>query len=178
MSCIPKILALKGDAEFLMVGGAEKRILNRGIVVEGGGQYRGYDFIITFTDMGFRCGYVALPPDHKTNQFDKGDDFPNYHVHGGVTFFDKSHISKAILGETVCEDKWIGFDAGHYGDLTEKDLALKYFPDMREVQINHLVEMSKIFELRDDGSFMGVRTKEFMEQECKNLIDQLIEEAA
>lgn len=175
MSCIPKILELKGSADFLEVPSPDTRMFNRGIVVEGGGKYRGYDFIITFTDMGFRCGYVAIDSDHPSYHFSKNDDFPDYHVHGGVTFFERSHISKAILGNTVCEDKWIGFDAGHYGDLVDKDLTLKYFPDLRDVQVEHLLEMAKIFEIRSSDSFMNYRTREYMEEQCHHLIDQLIE---
>lgn len=64
MSCIPKILELKGTKEFLPIPSLNQQDKYTTTVIEGGGNYKGYDYLITFRDMGFRCGYVALEPNH------------------------------------------------------------------------------------------------------------------
>ena len=129
MSCIPRILELKGDKEFLAV--PTKTEIMRGVIIEDGGHYKGYDYLITFNDMGFRCGYVAISPDHPfynknlTGYSDNEEDFL-IDVHGGITFFEK-HSMAELLVKHPCEDKWIGFDCGHAGDLMDLETALKIF---------------------------------------------------
>lgn len=168
MSCIPKILELKGDKEFLIVP-------TRSIAIEGGGHYRGYDYLITFQDMGFRCGYVALPPNHPVNKSETEylSDI-ELEVHGGVTFFAENHLSSQFFGNEACLDKWVGFDAGHAWDISDLECAKKYFPDLRSIQMEH-IENRSMNDRWGDGSHCELRTKEYMEQECKDLIDQLIE---
>ncbi len=174
MSCITEILKKKGDQEFLSIPSKKQPEQDRGIVIEGGGHYKGYEYLITFNDMGFRCGYVAITQDHPDYSFNEEHRYPDYSVHGGVTFFDESHLAESILGHS-CTDKWIGFDAGHAWDVHDIDCALKYFPNLRPTQRDHIETMNRIG--RMDGSCV-LRTKEYMEQECKNLIDQIIEKAA
>lgn len=190
MSCIPKILELKGDKDFLTVPSIKNLEMMRGIVIEGGGNYKDYDFLITFNDMGFRCGYVALPPEHIAN--DCQEDYPEYDVHGGVTFFDENHFSEAFFGEDACKDKWIGFDCGHAQDFNDLELAKVYFKDneliLRGIWLSQRIKQkiendmerdypgyidrknSPDYEWRDE-----LRTKEYVIGQCKSLIDQLIE---
>src|ERR1700691_3384773 len=110
MSCIPKLLELKGDKEFLPV--------HDNIVIEGGGKYKDYDYLITFVDYGHRCGYVAIPPLHPV--YNDKSDYPHFSVHGGITFFEESRFAEELLNHK-CADKWIGFDACHGDD--RKDMA-------------------------------------------------------
>lgn len=70
MSCISKLLEMKGDKEFLPI--------DDHAVVEGGGHYKGYEFLITFVETGYRCGYVAIPPGIKY-------DSDKLYVHGRIT---------------------------------------------------------------------------------------------
>jgi hypothetical protein len=182
MSCIPKILDLKGDKEILPIG------LN-GVVVEGGGQYKGYDYLITFNNYGFRCGYVAIPNGHPINNYD--GKYPDFDVHWGITFFGENHISEVIFGEKVCNDKWLGFDCGHAGDFLDNETAKKYFSDNEKVLkgIEFTIKILKEFEEKmelvnpgykeyinsDDNKLRyEIRTKEYVEEQCKNLIEQLI----
>jgi|ERR1041385_95645 hypothetical protein len=163
MSCISEILKVKGDKEFLRVGDE--------IVIEDGGNYKGYEYLITFSTNGFRCGYVAIDTNHPT--YHDSSDYPDYSVHGGITFFDKSHLAESILGHT-CTDKWLGFNAGHSCDLSDIDSVNKYFPTLRMMKLLYL---KKINETLCKNIFFdsSIRTKEYMIDECKKLIDQLIE---
>lgn len=80
--------------------------------------------------LGHWCGYVGLPPGHPWHG--KGyEDLLSLPAHGGVNF-----VSKCDEGEgpdRVCHVPlpgepddvwWIGFDCGHYGDLSPGTLLL------------------------------------------------------
>ena len=165
MTCITEILKLKGDLDFLKAPRPRSSV-----GVEGGGHYKGYEYLITFNDMGFRCGYVAIPPDHPTNNFNGEYKYPDFNVHGGVTFFDQSHLAAEFFKDNHCIDKWIGFDAGHCGDARDLKCAITYFPNMCESSLEHL----KILDRTEEMS--TIKTFIYMEDECKRIIDQLIDE--
>ena len=176
MSCIPKILELKGDKDFLLA----KEPYNS-IAIEHGGVYKGYDYIITLNDIGIRCGYVAVKHDDPVMQ--ETSDYPDFDVHGGITFFEQ-HGFVAKLIDHVCEDKWLGFDCGHAGDKWDTTTAQKYFTEGEPARRLH--SMIKIKEETHDTMVMDfpnyrddyekIRDVSYTEQECKNFIDQLIEQ--
>jgi hypothetical protein len=172
MSCITEILKKKGDTEALYIPHNDNAM---DLIVEGGGHYKEYEYLITFNDMGFRCGYIAIPTDHKFYDNNFMDNDEELEVHGGITFSEQHSLVEDILGKQ-CTDKWIGFDAGHFGDIPDIDATLKYFPHLREARKNHVIEMAHIFE--KDCFNHSMKTFEYMEDECKSLIDQLIEKAA
>ncbi len=160
MSCITKILEVKGDKKFLKH--------NSGAGIEGGGTYKGYEYLISFTNMGHRCGYVAVP-----NGI--AGDYDDITCHGGVTFEDIDHSFKDIL-DTPCADLWIGFDAAHAGDLADLDKALEYFenePGIIEYKRITEESFNKLYQLGERH-----RNYEYMEKECHNIIEQLIMIAA
>lgn len=165
ISCITKILELKGHKDILPI--------HDQAVVEGGGHHRGYEFLITFVEHGHRCGYVAIPPGVKF-------DTDELCVHGGITFEDESHAAKDLL-PTHCSDTWLGFDAAHWGDMRCYDTALKYFGHNEKAK--KTIEMMKeihlpVYDLeRKDPSFSH-KTYKYMVEQCKSLIDQLIEQEA
>jgi len=64
MSCIPKILELKGDKDHLHTMDHSKLPADCGNVIEGGGEYKGYHYLITFTGTAHRCGYVGIEEGH------------------------------------------------------------------------------------------------------------------
>lgn len=166
MSCITEILKMKGNQDVLYVPN------NPGTVIEGGGKYHDYEYIITFTDIGHRCGYVAISPEHPCygKNLDMYDHSFDVHVHGGITFHEKPHLSESLL-LNPCQDEWIGFDAAHAMDLPDYDLSLKYFPknSYADFLFNHPELKSSRY------SFDGLhKTFSFMEEECKKLIEQLI----
>lgn len=154
MSCIPRLLEMKGNQDVLYV--------DNSLVIEGGGNYRGYDYLITFNDIGFRCGYVALLPGADLSRFNAGDH-DSLVVHGGITFTGQHSVIISLLSHP-CADQWIGFDAGHCFDGHDVDRVEKLFPKMTEVQ-------REIMKLMASGE--KVRSYEYMEEQCKYLIDQL-----
>jgi hypothetical protein len=162
MSCITQLLKLKGDISILPI--------HDEAVIEGGGEYKGYEYLITFVHAGHRCGYVAL----KDNQHEilaKGCDpgymYPVLQVHGGVTFFDKEHAAKDLL-PTHCDDFWVGFDAAHCDDAANIELAEKYFGETDFIKFKKSNRLPVILSAVH-------RTYQYMEQECKFIIDQLID---
>src|ERR1700742_655501 len=69
------------------------------------------------TNMGFLCGYVAVPPEHPWHG--KHYDDIEAEVHGGLTYSDSCqgeiyHVPKEGQSDNVW---WLGFDCGHAFDL-------------------------------------------------------------
>lgn len=164
MSCITQILALQGEKEFLPV--------NSAVVVEGGGIYKKHEYIITFTDGGHRCGYVAVDPIEQAMLLaDKSPDdkyfLPNLSCHGGVTFFENNHAAKALL-PMFCDDFWVGFDAAHFQDAPDYDTRDKYFGEQERLpgrqRLEHLLESYGAYH----------KSFAFMKHNCEHIIDQLI----
>ena len=164
MTCITKLLELKGDKEFLPI--------NDHIIIEGGGNYKGYEYLIVFTERGHRCGYVAIPSGQKYN-------IDEIHCHGGITFEDDDHSAKRLL-PVRCNDTWIGFDAMHYLDTPCRELSKKYFGHNQSslIKINLIEEICKeVDKLERADSNSSHKTFEFMENECKSIIEQLTPQA-
>jgi hypothetical protein len=156
MSCISKILEVKGDKKILISGE---------IAIEGGGIYKDYEYLITFTSHGHRCGYVAIPETHTT--YISNEDYPDFDVHGGITFFGNPRFDD-ITGHK-CTDKWIGFDACHYRDLDNIETAEKYFGE------TNYINFMKYNYVKYNDDPRKHRSYSYMERECKRLINQLIE---
>lgn len=156
MSCITKILSAKGEKEFILSGE---------IAIEGGGIYKHYEYLIVFVKTGHRCGYVAIPSSHSA--YHKKEDYPDYYVHGGITYFGESRFED-LTGGHKCDDKWLGFDAIHGGDIYDIATVEKYFGENEWVRF---MKREPNFSFCWDGS---VKDYAYMENECKKLIDQLI----
>lgn len=168
MSCITKLLELKGDKDCLPI--------HDECVIEGGGSYKGYEYLITFTSRGTRCGYVALKQ-NEAHKFEKGKEteqyyYPDVECHGGVTFYGNEHGAKDLL-PVRCSDFWIGFDCAHAGDGHDKELTIKYFG--RQTFSDDYYEAMDHFSRYGEVSH---RTFSYVENECHHIINQLIEAAA
>lgn len=149
MSCITEILKIKGDKEFF-------KFLD--IVVEGGGIYRKYEYLVILNTMGHRCGYVAIPPDLTNFDEDSID------CHGGITFFGNNHVLKNLL-TTQCLDNWIGFDCRHHYDAPDIEAVEKYHG--KSGHLDYLKDLNALF---DDGT---VKSFDYVKKECKSIIIQL-----
>lgn len=164
MSCIKEILNLKGERDYLVIG--------KGIAIESGGEYRGYDYIITFAKFGHRCGYIAISADHPLYSNSIID--LNFDVHGGITFFEKHDlILNELLGKITCADKWLGFDSAYCEDEKDLRLAKKLWKEsaiLKEIEAQENFD-NKFREMSDRQA--KIKTKEYMENQCKNLIDQI-----
>ena len=163
--------------------------------------YRGYRCVTTFTDMGYRCGYVGIPKGHplygkhndsqvKVTMKELIEDeemnqignrgvwtllgLPNdeddqvrldsyFMVHGGITYAAGGKNSHHPIDTDLW---WFGFDCGHYGDCPDYDLLEKTWGDNE--MVCHRLEDKGLYEEYE------VRTLEYVQQECKNLVDQII----
>jgi hypothetical protein len=109
----------------------------------------GFEWEVTSNRIGYRCGYVRIPPGHPWHgkEYDAVEPYPE--VHGGLTFAD---------ADTDCgkggEDNawWLGFDCAHYGDAPDPSL-----PGYEKVAR---------YGLHEDGT---IRTTEYVSEECRNL---------
>lgn len=178
MSSITEILKIKGDREFLVECNDKG---SAWMSVEGGGLYKDYEYLISLNKVGHRCGYVAIPKNHKyadtpiKKYYFAGKEIQDYdyeslkiECHGGLSFMADYHKLKKLLS-VPCADMWIGFDCGHYGDQSDYDALEKYFG--KEYKENKLKYCSR----DDDGQ---VRTYYYVEQQCHSIIDQLIKNSA
>lgn len=171
------------------------------LIVESEFEYKEYRCVTTFTDMGHRCGYVGVPeghplygkqinsqlkvtltelcndeemgqvgkrgvwtllglPDNEDDQVNIGSYFS---VHGGITYADGGKNSHHPIGSDYW---WLGFDCGHYGDCPDYDLLEKLWGD--NIIVRHRIQDRDIYEEYE------VRTLEYVQQECRNLVDQII----
>jgi hypothetical protein len=176
MSCITEILKLKGDKPFYPVIDAVDG--KPWVVIEGGGTYKEHEYLIVLNQMGQRCGYVALHPLHPANKVggcpdefgEFGYDRLDISCHNGLTFGGKQHHLKDLLS-TPCDDSWIGFDCGHYGDACDFEALNKYYgKDERSTSRQENLEL-----LSEHGT---IKSFEFAGTECQSIIDQLVEQAA
>jgi hypothetical protein len=123
------------------------------------GIYEGYEWEVTANGIGYRCGYVRVPPGHPWHGKDYDDvrtadgEWPD--IHGGLTFAE---------ADTDCgkggEDNawWVGFDCAHGGDAPDPELP-GYHAGM--------------------GLGYGtIRTTAYVEAECRKLADQAMAAAA
>jgi hypothetical protein len=165
MACIPHLLKLKGNRNDFKI--------NSVAILESGGNYKEFDFCVTFTHKGNRCGYIAVPSTHPIFKNYKGDYNIPLDVHGGVSFCDSPQriVNDKFLSNHSCGDIWIGFDAGHCFDAYDIELALKIFPE-RQNELSHWAKSVKMMSSFGD---IEIRQNDYMENECKNMIDQLLE---
>ena len=134
---------------------------------ERGGHYKNYEYLITLNVLGHRCGYVAVLPQHKANENLEDLDL---HCHGGITFKGNDLWAKKLLS-VPCSDNWIGFDCGHYVDMPDYEALKKYFPLCKFLEER---ERAYRFCWGIDG-VSTIKNYDYVEQQCKGLIDQLIE---
>lgn len=86
-----------------------------------------------------------------------------FNVHGGITYASGGKESHHPIDSDLW---WLGFDCGHAGDGCDYELMKKLWSDDRVVQM--ILENPLIL----DGD--EIRTVEYVQQECRNLVDQII----
>lgn len=167
MSCITELLKLKGDRKFWAVTREGNK--KPWIVIEGGGSYKDYEYLIVFISMGHRCGYVAIPENHK---YSKETDYNDLFIdcHGGLTFMSPDHVLKDLLSNPS-KEQWIGFDCAHCYDMPDKEAYIEYFNDHNNEYISAYAD-----KFAEHGC--TVKSYKYVENDCKRIIDQLIEKAA
>lgn len=163
-------------------------------IVESDFKYKGYRCLTTFTSLGFRCGYVGIPienyfygkkyTDYTNLDREVIDDEPVgkrgiftvvvdaldnnskvrmdilFDVHGSLTFAGDNHPEKCGLW-------WLGFDCGHAGDGHDLDKIEELWGDID--YIRERVAIDRKYYIYDP-----IRSLEYVQQECRNLADQII----
>lgn len=106
------------------------------------------------------CGYIVIKPNHPFyKDKDLEEKSEKFYVHGGVTFnaYVSENYLKILTDNNIdnirINDFIIGFDCGHSGDLIPKMDSIYNDP------------------IEDDV----YRNKEYIIEECKNMINQLDE---
>lgn len=125
------------------------KLINNEVYQEEKFEYRGYPCVILFMDMGHRCGYVGVPMSEAVDD----DDIS---CHGGITYCSEHLHGQEDGAGTI----WYGFDCAHYMDAADVEKTREYF---------HRDPYRPPF---DDEV---VRTLEFCKEECKKIVDQIIE---
>ena len=171
--------------------------MSKKYIIESDFEYNGYRCVTTFGYLGHRCGYVGVPEGHplygknygdytdyslddlEGNACDKMGAFPLFmaalapkekvrlellfNVHGSLTYSSK--------GEYPVESDlwWLGFDCAHAGDGRDLDKLQELWGDDPSIQT--VIELEKRYPISDDV----IRDLEYVQQECRNLVDQIIE---
>ena len=141
-----------------------------GYKVESDFHYKGLRCVVIITDMCHRCGYVGVENNHPlygVNYFDEADFLKGspewyFDVHGGITYSggDNYPVESNLW--------WFGFDCAHYGDGKDYKSVSEY-QIIDKDRLKYYMECDKRF-----PDIRGVvRTQSYVEQECKNLADQL-----
>lgn len=128
-------------------------------IIELENTYKDYQYLCVGTSMGHRCGYVVLHEQHPLYRVDYNDIYID--CHGGLTY-----SGDAVAGK---KDGWyIGFDCAHSYDKQDIDLInLNTDEDIKRRTLEYMEVCEQFSNDRE------VRTVEFVENECKNIIDQL-----
>lgn len=121
----------------------------------------GFRCVIVGQRMGYRCGYVEIPADHKYYgvEYDKID----VDVHGDWTYSGYTHNN--YPAEASNKSWWIGFDCGHLGDAKDLDLIKSFGDD----------ELTKYY-VATEERFLDrgtIRTFEYVENELIEAVKQL-----
>jgi len=169
-------------------------------IVESDFEYKGYRCVTIFTDRGFRCGYVGLPVGHLLYGKDYSDslditfkeikdvyqekrgvlpwlmaclkDYEDkvtldfyFNVHGSLTYAgsENNYPIESNLW-------WLGFDCGHAGDGIDLDRVLELWGT--NPRIKQRIEIEKEYPYYED---YPMRDLEYVQQECRNFVDQIIE---
>lgn len=131
-------------------------------------EYKGFPCVILFQSMGFRCGYVGLPKDNQ--YYGKEYDGIPVNCHCGLTY-----SSSTLFHQEEKNTWWIGFDCGHACDGFDIDKLKEYYADDDEVtrMINYMHSYHTM--MNEDYDY---RTLDYVKEECKKIVDQLVEGGA
>jgi len=120
------------------------------------GTAHGLRFEVVETPMGHRCGYVEVPlyMDIHGREDYMSLEYPNFDVHGGITF-----VGRRDDGETW----WIGFDCGHSCDAPDLKLMSEEYRKALEPLLGGYWRQG------------AVRSEAYVVKECQELARQLVE---
>lgn len=168
-------------------------------IIEREFEHAGYKCVVTFGNLGHRCGYVGVSKKHplygkdysehlKINKSDIGDRkvsgiFPligaclDEDERICIEAYFQCHGGITYAGGGDHSDYpiesdlwWFGFDCAHYGDADDLDRAIDLFPSRKYM---YLLKKRVTSRYPIDGAV--IRTEEYVADECKKLAEQLKE---
>jgi hypothetical protein len=118
------------------------------------GVHEGFEWEVTNNGIGYRCGYVRVPPGHPWHGKDYDNVEPYPEVHGGLTFA----APDVNCGKDGEDDAWwLGFDCAHAGDAPDPSLSLR----------------EGMTAMRDYGlGYDTIKTTGYVQAECERLAEQ------
>ncbi len=130
-------------------------------------EYKGYKCCVIFQNLCHRCGYVAIPKESRFCDVDYNEIDCEIMVHGGITYGSR------YMFEHGDEDYWIGWDYAHYNDGKDYKAGLEYFngDEGTLTSIAFMKHSDEMFNCYEGHIY----TLEEVVEECKNVVDQLIE---
>lgn len=167
-------------------------------IIESDFEYKDYRCVTIFGDLGHRCGYVGIPNGHPLYGKDCHDEtsilFSEiegnpigkrgilsimmnecsdsadkvrldmlFDVHGSITYAGQGHPIDNDLW-------WLGFDCGHIGDRRDLDKVLEIWGSDPHIRQSIAIEKKYLYD--ED---CPIRDLDYVQQECRNLVDQIIE---
>lgn len=127
------------------------------------GEHAGFEWMVVHSGMGYRCGYVRMPPGHPWHGKDY-NDIEAAEAHGGLTF---SREDVACDKGGADDGWWVGFDCAHAGDAQDFSLPGNHHEMARVLTMAAIPPMLQFGEFGD-----VVRTTEYVESECRSLCEQ------
>lgn len=116
-------------------------------------EYKGMIYLIKHNGIGYRCGYVIIPKDHVL--YEKSyDDLYDVETFEFAEFYPIEAHGGLTFSDFICEEWALGFDCAHYGDAVDTELPVEH-----------------IIPCMSDGV---VRTEEYVEGECRGMIDAIL----
>lgn len=133
-----------------------------GVIIEKQGEFNNFPYVISFCNLGHRCGYVGLPKGHKYYGLRESEIHLN--CHGGITY-----ANNELLNIDADNTWWIGFDCGHYPDGIDIKALTEIFGASSVAKLQSIMSKEQ-FEYKCERIFM---TLDDCEAECINIIKQL-----
>lgn len=129
--------------------------------------YYGYEWMVAYTSMGYRNGYIKLDKHHPWFALDYDHEaLRGVDVHGGLTYASKGPPG---VVQRFSYQWWLGFDCAHAGDAPDPELEEPSLTAVRETvakQMGGLYDRLHLFDT--------IRDTEFVQRECISLIKQAI----
>lgn len=131
-------------------------------------EYKGFPCVVLFMPMGYRCGYVGIPKNNK--YYKKKYDDIQVDCHGGLTYSEGK-----LFGQEDKDVWWIGFDCGHFIDGFDSETFYSHYDeDLKTMEpISRNAYMDSLGKMFDICSEYPVRTQEYVENECRKIVDQI-----
>ena len=136
-------------------------------------EYKGYKCFVIFNSMGYRCGYVELTKGDK--YYERNFNKIPVACHRGLTW-----SSNYIPGVIDRSDRWyIGFDCGHTFDGIDLETYRKLYDEELSLLVNNERDLivSSVVTTAHVKSDYPIQTIEYVENELKYIVDQLLSES-